>query len=83
MKTPDITDVICLELSNLPSVDSFDQMDPMLLPSTAPADQNQLVAISRITLDKIQMRYPNPSKDNSDEDDLEWEDPQQERGKSL
>ena len=41
---------------------------------------NQLLAISRITLDEIQIRYSNPSKDNSDEDDLEWEDPQQERG---
>ena len=38
------------------------------------------MAISRITLDEIQMRYPNPSEDNSDEDDSEWEDPQQERG---
>ena len=38
------------------------------------------MAISRITLDKIHVRYPNPSEDNSDEDDSEWEDPQQGRG---
>ena len=46
-------------------------MDPMLQPSTASASQNQLVVISRITLDEVQMRYPNPSEDNSDEDDSE------------
>ena len=55
-------------------------MDPMLQLSTAFADQNQLMAISRITLDEIQMRYPNPTEDNSDKGDPEWEDPQQERG---
>ena len=55
-------------------------MDPMLQLSTAFADQNQLMAISRITLDEIQMRYPNPTEDNSDKEDSEWEDPQQERG---
>ena len=55
-------------------------MDPMLQLSTAFADQNQLVAISRITLDEIQMRYPNPTEDNSDKGDSEWEDLQQERG---
>ena len=79
-KAVGITNAIHLGLNNLPSVDPFDEMDPMLQPSTASADQNQLVAISRITLDEIQMRYPNPSEDNSDEDDSEWEDPQQERG---
>ena len=42
--------------------------------------KSKLVAISSNTLDEIQMRYPNPSEDNSDEDDSEWEDPQQERG---
>ena len=26
------------------------------------------------------MRYPKLSEDNSEEDDLEWDDPQQERG---
>ena len=51
-------------------------MDPMLQPSTASADQNQLVAISSNILDEIQMRYPNPSEDNSHEDDSECEDPQ-------
>ena len=55
-------------------------MYPMLQLSTAFADQNQLMAISRITLDEIQMRYPNPTEDNSDKGDSEWEDPQQERG---
>ena len=55
-------------------------MDPMLQLSTAFADQNQLMAISRITLDEIQMRYPNPTEDNSDKGDSEWEDLQQERG---
>ena len=79
-KAAGITSAIRLGLNNLPSVDPFDEMDPMLQPSTASADQSQLVAISRITLDEIQMRYPNPSEDNSDEDDSEWEDPQQERG---
>ena len=38
------------------------------------------MAISSNTLDEIQMRYPNPSEDNSHEDDSECEDPQQERG---
>ena len=52
----------------------------MLQLSTAFADQNQLMAISRITLDEIQMRYPNPTEDNSDKGDSEWEGPQQERG---
>ena len=42
--------------------------------------KSKLVAISSNTLDEIQMRYPNLSEDNSDEDDSEWEDPQQERG---
>ena len=54
-------------------------MDPMLQLSTVFADQNQLVAISRITLDEIQMRYPNPTEDNSHKGDSEWEDPQQEK----
>ena len=75
-----ITDAIRLGLNNLSSVDSFDEMDPMLQPSTASADQNQLVAISSNTLDEIQMRYPNPSEDNSDEDDSECQGPQQVRG---
>ena len=79
-KAAGITDATRLGSNNLPSVYPFDQMDPMLQPSTASADQNQLVAISIITLDEIQMRYHNPSEDNSDEDDSEWEDPQQERG---
>ena len=79
-KAAGITDAVHLGLNNLPSVDPFNEMDPMLQPSTASADQNQLVAISRFTLDKIQMRYPNPSEDNSDEDDSEWEDSQQQRG---
>ena len=78
-KAAGTTNAIRLGLNNLPSVDPFDEMDPMLQLSTASADQNQLAAISRITLDEIQMRYPNPSKDNSDENDLGWEDPQQER----
>ena len=78
-KAAGITNAIRLGLNNLPSVDPFDEMDSMVQPSTASADQNQLVAISRITLEEIQMRYPNPSEDNSDEDDSEWEDPQQER----
>ena len=39
--------------------------------------KSKLVAISSNTLNEIQMRYPNPSEDNSDEDDSEWEDPQQ------
>ena len=42
--------------------------------------KSKLVAISSNTLNEIQMRYPNPSEDNSDEDDSGWEDPQQERG---
>ena len=54
-------------------------MDPMLQLSTVFADQNQLVAISRITLDEIQMRYPNPTEDNSHKGDSEREDPQQEK----
>ena len=78
-KAAGTTNTIRLGLNNLPSVDPFDEMDPMLQLSTASADQNQLAAISRITLDEIQMRYPNPSEDNSDENDLGWEDPQQER----
>ena len=78
-KAAGTTNAIRLGLNNLPSVDPFDEMDPMLQLSTASADQNQLAAISRITLDEIQMRYPNPSEDNSDENDLGWEDPQQER----
>ena len=52
-KAAGITDAICLGLNNLSSVDPFDEMDPMLQPSTASADQNQLVAISRITLQEI------------------------------
>ena len=75
-KAAGITDAICLGLNNLSSVDPFDEMDPMLQPSTASADQNQLVAISSNPLDEIQMRYPNPSEDNSHEDDSECEDPQ-------
>ena len=55
-------------------------MDPMLQPSTESDDQSQLVAISKITVDEIHMRYPNPSEDNSDEDYSEEEDPQHERG---
>ena len=78
-KAAGITSAIRLGLNNLPSVDPFDEMDSMVQPSTASADQNQLVAISRINLEEIQMRYPIPSEDNSDEDDSEWEDPQQER----
>ena len=78
-KAAGTTNAIRLGLNDLPSVDPFDEMDPMLQLSTASADQNQLAAISRITLDEIQMRYPNPSEDNSDENDLGWEDPQQER----
>ena len=79
-KAAGITNAICLGLHNLPSVDPFDEMDAMLQPSTASAGQNQLVVISRITLDETQMRYPNLSEDNSDKDDSEWGDPQQERG---
>ena len=75
-KAAGITDAIRLWLNNLSSVDPFDEMDPMLQPSTASADQNQLVAISSNTLDEIQMRYPNLSEDNSHEDDSECEDPQ-------
>ena len=75
-KAAGITDAIRLWLNNLSSVDPFDEMDPMLQPSTASADQNQLVAISSNILDEIQMRYPNPSEDNSHEDDSECEDPQ-------
>ena len=75
-KAAGITDAIRLWLNNLSSVDPFDEMDPMLQPSTASADQNQLVAISSNTLDEIQMIYPNPSEDNSHEDDSECEDPQ-------
>ena len=75
-KAAGITDAIRLWLNNLSSVDPFDEMDPMLQPSTASADQNQLVAISSNPLDEIQMRYPNPSEDNSHEDDSECEDPQ-------
>ena len=52
-KAAGITDAIRLGLNNLPSVDPFDEMDSMLQPSTASADQNQLVAISRITLQEI------------------------------
>ena len=52
-KAAGITDAIRLWLNNLSSVDPFDEMDPMLQPSTASADQNQLVAISRITLQEI------------------------------
>ena len=79
-KAVGITNAIHLGLNNLPSVDLFNEMDPMLQASTASADQNQLVAISRVTLHEIQMRYPNPSEDNSEEDDSEWEDSQQQRG---
>ena len=78
-KAAGITDAIRLGLNNLPSMDPFDEIGPMQ-PSTASADENQLAAISRITLEKIHVRYPNPSEDNSDEDDSEWEDPQQGRG---
>ena len=78
-KAAGTTNAIHLGLNNLPSVDPFDEMDPMLQLTTASADQNQLAAISRITIDEIQLRYPNPSEDNSDENDLGWEDPQQER----
>ena len=55
-------------------------MDPMLQPSTASDDQNQLMAISKVTVDEIQMRYSNPFEDSLDEDYSEEEDLQHERG---
>ena len=42
-----VADTIFWGLSNLPSVDLFDDMDPMLLPSTVPSDQDQLIPISK------------------------------------
>ena len=35
-------------------------MDPMLQVSTVPSDQNQLITISKLTFDEIQMAHPNP-----------------------
>ena len=54
-----IADRIRLSLSNLPSIDPwidwpFDDMDPVLQPSTVPSDQDQIIAISKLTLE-IQM----------------------------
>lgn len=55
-----ITYTICLGLSNLPLTDPFDEMDPMLQVSTVPSDQHQLITISKLTFDEIQMAHPNP-----------------------
>ena len=36
-------------------------MDPMLQVSTVPSDQHQLITISNLTFDEIQMAHPNPN----------------------
>ena len=39
-------------------------------------NQDQFITILKLTSKKIQVVYLNPSKDESDDSNLEWEDPQ-------
>ena len=78
-----ITDAINLGLQNLPSIDPFDDIDPMLNPIVDIADQNNQVikAVANLTVDELTLVVSNEPTSDNDSDDSDWEDPaNEERG---
>ena len=79
-ETTGVADVICPGLNNMPLVDPFHDIDPMLQPFPHPQTKTNSLRFLKLTLDKIQMEYLNFSEDESDEKHSESEDLEQERG---
>ena len=79
-ETTGVADVICPGLNNMPLVDPFHDIDPMLQPFPHPQTKTNSLRFLKHTLDKIQMEYLNFSEDESDEKHSESEDLEQERG---
>ena len=79
-----ITDAINLGLENLPSIDPFEEIDPMVDSSASIIDRDnqQLMAVANLNADELSILNPSNSKEvASSDDESEWEDPEQkERG---
>jgi hypothetical protein len=76
-----ITDAINLGLENLPSIDPFEEIDPMVDSSASIIDRDnqQLTAVANLNADELSILNPSNSKEvASSDDDSDWEDPEQE-----
>ena len=71
-----LTDTIRLELKNLPSIDPFDEIDPMI--ATSPGEDEMLPAIRNFSTAKLTRNIKGES-----DDDSEWECEGEEAGHPL
>ena len=66
---------------HLPSIDTFDKLDPRVDSSSSIIDRdNQLTAIANLTADEMYISYPCNSCEELSSGDSDWEHPVQERG---
>ena len=72
-----ITDAINLGVENLPSIDPFDDIDPLVAPENDNNCDQLLQAISNLTTEEITDRIATPLIMNNDAYDSDWEDPAQ------